>query len=192
MPTDDLTDNEILFDDAENGGDILDAILTGSSFTEKVLESSSYLGVGAPMPGGIEPTEQQPLNRATMECLRGPCQHYWHICARFPSPGKEVRISALHTCTAGPQETNLGGRNVYFCGAWWPGFLSFVPESIRNLVRKPLRKAYEKILRKAGYDFSWKTFDDDIFFADRPIFRSDSGVGGKTPTRAKPVLKEAP
>jgi hypothetical protein len=143
-------------------------------------------GGGSPnMPLPQEPTYAQPVSRATMVCLRGPCVHYWALTARLVAPGRDVvRLKRIRTCTrSDAEETNLGGQNVYHCTEWWPKWASFVPESMRESLRPALQKAYDKYLVKAGYDLSWKTWPDWLFESDSKQFRKHQAIGAPRPDR---------
>jgi hypothetical protein len=126
----------------------------------------------------IEPPDSQPVNQATMVCLRGPCMHYWTLTHRFYSLNKTIRPSVIRQCNyfVG-EETQLGEQNVYSCGAWWPAWLAFVPESARPALRPHLVRLWEWFLAKRGYDFEWRWWDADAFESDRKGEREHSGAG---------------
>lgn len=132
-----------------------------------------------------EPTYAQPVSRATMVCLRGPCVHYWALTARLPAPGRDIiRLTRFRMCNCSPvEETNLGGQNIYHCTAWWPLWLEWVPRSLRNVLRPKLIAIYEKVLPKMGYDLAWKTWPDWLFESDHPKFRAHQGLGAPRPDR---------
>lgn len=49
------------------------------------------------------PVKPQPVNQATMMCLRGPCVHLWRLILRFESAVKDVMTERCWTCLASPQ-----------------------------------------------------------------------------------------
>jgi len=81
-----------------------------------------------PVAGGLpgacqqpEVPEPQPINQATMECLRGPCVHYWAIISRYETTVDGVRAKCTRTCIAsGYADTPLNDANIYACDKWWP------------------------------------------------------------------------
>lgn len=148
-------------------------------------EGGSRVATPADMPVVHEPSYAQPVSRATMCCLRGPCIHYWALTARLSAPGRDtIRLKRIRVCTASPsEETNLGGQNIYHCTLWWPKWAEWVPESMRDALRPVLSKGYEKYLKHAGYDLSWKTWPDWFFESDHPKFRAHQAVGAPRPDR---------
>lgn len=138
--------------------------------------------------------EQQPVNQATMMCLRGPCVHFWRLVLRFPSAVKAVMTERNWTCIASPsEEFELNEKLVYFCDRWWPraplrndaganvdGFITHnydMPEHQRPLHRADLHAAWEEGLRQLGYDFSWRDFDPTANPDDSPEQRGRSAPG---------------
>jgi len=174
-------DNDIaeLLDGSFDAGDedLEDKFL--SDREEEKLEDGATPDAGAGPFHVVDPIKPQPLNRATHECLRGPCIHYWNLVARYVTTGDEMRIKQLTQCNCHQEATLLTGQNIYVCGQWWPSWMDWVPASIRGVLRPRLRAAYRHVLEKLGYDFSWRKFPDDVFHADRKEFRGDSGIGGK-------------
>lgn len=172
---DDLLDNaENEFPEAEEGVQDLD-------LDERLFADEGGLGEGpdeAPLMGNPEPYQAQPVNRATMVCLRGPCIHYWQLVARYITVGADMHLKAIRQCNCHTEETALSGQNIFHCNQWWPGWLSFVPVSMRPAMRPSLVKFYDKWLRARKYDFKWKTWSDDIFESDRLGMRENSGIGG--------------
>jgi hypothetical protein len=151
-----------------------DKLLSGDDLDDRVDS-----GPDVPPTGPLEPVYAQPVNRATMVCLRGPCIHHWSLVARYVAAGKDqIHIKSVRQCNCHSEETALGGQNIYFCSMWWPQFLSWVPESARGSLRPKLYDIYRFVLERIGYDFSWKTWADDVFTSDRPEQRGDSGPGG--------------
>lgn len=161
-------------------GTDLDDILEAGSGTEEGGDS------GTPMfPKIQEPTYAQPVSRATMQCLRGPCVYYWALTGRLVAPGRDViRLKRIRVCVRSPsEETNLGGQNIYHCTQWWPHWLSFVPETMRSALRPALQKAYDTYLARAGYDLGWKTWPDWLFESDHKEFRKHQAIGAPRPDR---------
>lgn len=111
------------------------------------------------------PTFDHPLCKATMFCMRGPCQYYWTMISRQKAPGDHIRIKHSQACLA-DMSMDLNDQNIYLCDNWWPAPLSFVPDSIRPILRKFLSESYERYLKLKRYDFSWKTWEDDTFTID--------------------------
>lgn len=126
-----------------------------------------------------EPTYAQPVNRATMVCLRGPCVHHWAMMARYVGPGEDIHLKKIRQCNCHTEETGLSGQNIYDCSQWWPVWLAWVPVSLRGALRPKLNEFYEAWLRRSGYDFAWKKWPDDLFESDRPDLRDKAGLGGK-------------
>lgn len=127
----------------------------------------------------------QPLNCATMECLRGPCIWWWEAVSRMRGPGERLMHKHVSSCLLG-EEMPLGGQNVYQCSGWWPVWGEWIPKSLRAIVRPRLRMFVEKILRRKGYDFSWRPYDDmlaKLFHSDEKEHRGKSGIGGSRPMR---------
>jgi hypothetical protein len=179
---------DLLEDDVEGAGDALEDKAFSDDLTERVLDGASVEGEGGgltapgmPPPLYTEPTYAQPVNQATMECLRGPCIHHWTLVGRFVSPGKDVEdyhVKNIMQCNCHTEETSLNGQNIYHCTKWWPGWLAWVPESAQGILRPRLRAAFEFALKAMKYDFSWRFWPDDFFRSDRPSLRGDSGIGG--------------
>ena len=160
-------------------GGSLDQGADGDELLERFLQGAhDSAGSSAPLPGvKVEPAQPQPVNQATMCCLRGPCMYLWQILARFGTLDDEIRPSRLRTCMRHYDETPLADQNVYACDQWWPAPLQFVPESLRSTLREPLRQTWELVLQARGYDFSWRWFRTDQFETDRPEERGRSGLG---------------
>lgn len=187
-----------LVDEAVGEDDVLEDKLlgdVGGDLTEKIVEAAA---AEANSPGGsyfspmiVEESYTQPVSRATMVCLRGPCQHHWALTARFAAPGKVIRVKRVRSCTCFlGEETNLGGQNVYHCDRWWPQTHAWMPESLRPVLRGVLAKIYEAWLKVLGYDLSWKTWPDWIFESDHRKFRKHQNVGAPRPDRRDFDLKE--
>lgn len=166
----------------EESEDYEDLELEDKLFSDD-LDDKSDAGPDAapPMPRGMrDHVYSQPVNRATMYCIRGPCVHFWALTARYTTVGKEIYLKRIRQCNCHYEETALGGQNIYHCSMWWPIWASFVPESFRGALRPRLDGMYRFVLEHIlKYDFSWKTWRDDVFESDREEFRGDSGVGGK-------------
>lgn len=124
-----------------------------------------------------EPPPPLPVNMATMECMRGPCMHYWTITSRFDAQSDRINLGRTRQCNAHAEPLPLAEENVFHCGLWWPSTMSWVPESLRPVIRPRLRWLWEKVLRAKGYSFAWKWWTDDIFEADRPEQRSQTRLG---------------
>jgi len=133
--------------------------------------------------GYTEPMMTLPPCKATMECLRGPCQYYWHLTSRMAAPGRDdldIRVKNNEQCNLHQEPTKLGSQNIFYCTRWWPSQLAFVPESLRPMARPTLRRFMEKRLQRAGYDFKWHVWPHDIFHAqDWPQFRGSISLDGK-------------
>lgn len=149
----------------------------------------------------------QPINQATMMCLRGPCVHLWRLVLRYPSAVKDVMTERSLTCLASPsEEFELNEKLVYYCDRWWPRAplrddkgrsvvgltqkkkrlrrtdakpvdVLDVPVEERGSLRPKLHEAWEAGLRKLGYDFSWRDFDPTANPDDSPEQRGHSGPG---------------
>jgi hypothetical protein len=145
----------------------------GSTLTSRLLEDAGDAGLRTDFPG-IEPAKTLPVNKATMECLRGPCKHYWVMTSRADMQSDRINLQRMRQCNCFVgEETNLTEQNVFDCGQWWPATLAFIPESLRPMLRPKLRAAWDAYLKHKGYDFSWKHWTDDIFEkSDRPEERS--------------------
>jgi hypothetical protein len=148
---------------------------------EKLLGDALDSPVGGPpIPQRQQIPQAQPVNQATMCCVRGPCQYYWRLLARYVDPSEdEIHVACHRTCTAGIDEMGLADQNIYDCDYWWPSQLAFVPQSMRVLVRHRLRDLWETVLRKRGWDFSWRKFSLELMESenDKPERRSWGGVG---------------
>lgn len=141
-----------------------------------------------------QPTYDHPLSKATMVCMRGPCQHYWSLVTRFKAPGETISKKHSQACIPDP-EMDLNEQNVYSCSNWWPAPLSWFPESLRSFFRPALVRLYEKYLIARGYDMSWKDWDDDIFaLGDDPEIRKDLKLGARRKDDGEParVIPDAP
>lgn len=67
---------------------------------------------------------------ANFICLRGPCQHYWHLVTMAQEGNPEATWAHLgieaprqhhHTCLINPgAETDFGDDNAYECSKWDP------------------------------------------------------------------------
>lgn len=111
------------------------------------------------------------VNQATMCCSRGPCVHLWALTARSAAQirgSKRINITRVRQCNAHYEPTELSEANIYECGLWWPAPLSFVPESLRSMLRPHLHRTWNAQLKLRGYDFSWKWWDDNVFEKDKP------------------------
>jgi hypothetical protein len=109
-----------------------------------------------------EPDYDHPLCKATMVCMRGPCQNYWTMITRLDSPGTRISPKHSQACLDDP-EMDLNEQNVYACSHWWPEPLRWIPQSTRSLIRPTLVRVYESCLVAFGYDMSWKKWKDDTF-----------------------------
>lgn len=180
---DDGEDQHVGVDEAEDGFTSMllddgDDVFDGS-LDDEVIGDDSQIGQTMPgAPGPVEPYLVQPMNRATMCCLRGPCIHWWSIVSRQPSDGERVRIRHNYQCTCSGDETPLNGANVYFCSRWWPAELNWVPRSLRGQLRPYVQRVYEVVLKHLGYDFAWRHFDDQVFLSEGKDMRGNSGPGG--------------
>jgi len=154
------------------------------------------------------PVLPQPVNQATMVCLRGPCVHLWRLLLRFDSSVKDVMTERCWTCLASPsKEFDLNDRHVYFCDRWWPRaslhdddgkvLIKVHPIAARGHrltrrraeTRPELHHAWERALVKLGYDFSWRDFDAEALGVDDNLHqRKFNAPGGLEAAReaAKP------
>lgn len=171
-----------LLDDRDDDSEAeLEALLGDDPLIENILDAAGD-GVALPAPGYVEPLMDFPPNRATLECLRGPCQYHWHITSRMASPGRDdldIRVASNRHCTCS-EGIVLNGKNVFRCTRWWPAQLSFVPLSLRAALRPALRRFVEKRLAREGYDLSWRVWPDDVFeLTDRPEYRDAASLSGE-------------
>ena len=131
---------------------------------------------GEPMFGGVsaEP-KYQPSNKATHECLRGPCRHFWKLMTRFGDMdiGDKIQVNNMAQCNAHFEAMDLAEENIYHCNLWWPASLMWMPLSLQAVLRPRLRRAWVWWLKAIGYDFSWKHWADDVFEADNKDQRGD-------------------
>lgn len=160
-------------DDELDVGDVQEArgAELGSLGTEALIDrflgKEDTIDVGGPVQDG-SPVFQK-CNKATMECLRGPCRHLWQLTVRLNANVDKIRVARVRQCNANPTDpTDLTDQNVYHCDQWWPQPLSWVPIWLQSLARPKLRAAWEKLLKKAGYSFAWRTWKDGAFEADQP------------------------
>lgn len=116
-------------------------------------------------PPPIEPVYDHPLCKATMVCMRGPCQYYWTMITRLKAGGTRLFKKHSQACLA-DMNMDLNEENTYACSNWWPEFLFWVPQSFRSILRPSLVKGYENYLKLCGYDFSWKTWKDTTYEVD--------------------------
>lgn len=150
------------------------------SLEEKFIGDSDNVNPSLDFSGKVVPEPKyQPVNKATHECLRGPCVHYWWLTTRIGDAdiGDEIQINQITQCNAHAEATELGEENIYHCSMWWPGYFSFVPLSLQSFLRPKLRKVWEWWLKKIGYDFSWKNWPDDIFQYDIKELRGNCSPG---------------
>lgn len=179
MADDDITD---LIDEELGAEDLEDKIFGASDPEEKMVDGGV---VGGPLINFTEPTFAMPVSRATQVCLRGPCCHYWALTCRYVSPGDEMHLGRARTCIRHAQETELKGTNIFHCTQWWPAWLGFVPDWLRNWMRPALVKYYERYLVRAGYDMSWKFWPDWVFESDEQEWRKHQGIGEPRPELRK-------
>ena len=160
---------------------------------DKILGHEDSIQAGPPMGHVVQP-KFQPVNQATMECHRGPCQHFWAVTARNGDYeiGDEIQLKRMRQCNCHAEPLELAEECIYQCGLWWPTFLAWVPESVRPLLRPKLRAAWEWWLRRIGYDFSWRTWHDDIFEADSPERRGNAKPGAPSGAGWRGVNPRAP
>lgn len=116
----------------------------------------------------VQPVEEvydHPLCKATMVCMRGPCQYYWTMITRLKAGGTKVFKKHSQACLD-DMNMDLNEENIYACSHWWPQPLSCIPNPIRPSLRPYLVKLFEIYLKLCGYDFSWKTWKDNTFEVD--------------------------
>lgn len=161
-----------------------------AQLVDRIVGDGNEVQVPSPheaIAGGYRSVAEPPVvavNRATMECLRGPCRHYWTVTARFHSQSDRINISRARQCNCHVEAMDLTEQNVFECDQWWPATLAFVPESLRPVLRPRLRKLWERWLKREGYDFSWRWWSDDVFEGDREEHRGhavgkDAGPGSR-------------
>lgn len=133
----------------------------------------------------VEPPPPLAVNQATMECTRGPCLNYWCIISRFDAQGDRIFLGRTRQCNAHAEPLPLAEENVFHCGLWWPTVMSWVPVSLRPVLRPRLRALWDWWLKRRGYNFDWKWWQNDVFEADRPEQRGAVALG------ALPGVKDA-
>lgn len=124
-----------------------------------------------------EPPPPLPVCKATMECQRGPCRYYWTITSRFEAQSDRINLGRTRQCNAHFEPLPLAEENIFHCNMWWPASWSWVPETLRPALRPRMRALWEWWLRRQGYNFAWKWWEDDIFEADRPEQRAQVKLG---------------
>lgn len=134
--------------------------------TDRITGKEDYLPAAPAMYGLPEPPVLLPVNKATMECARGPCIHFWAMTAKMDSQSDKIDIGRAYQCNCHNEATELAEQNIFHCNQWWPLVLAWLPESVRGVMRPRLRKLWESFLRWQGYDFEWRTWTDDVFEAD--------------------------
>lgn len=153
-------------DDAGSPTGLLDKVL-GEEDTFAAASPQNIVAAGrTKLSGEIKPLA---VNQATMCCHRGPCMHLWALTTRAEAQIRgwdKIQISRLRQCNAHYEPTNLTEANVFECGLWWPAQLSFVPVSLRAVLRPRLHRLWDRYLRAVGYDFTWKHWKDDVFEKD--------------------------
>jgi len=177
---DDVKDLRTLDDPASTLGGEFDAEQAQVDLTDRFLgEDVDAIG-GPPSAKPLHMPRAQPVNQATMVCLRGPCCYLWCMTTRFGmDTGDEVRVQRHRVCIRHQEEVQLADQNVYVCEQWWPAWLSFVPEFLRAPMRPHLRAAWEKHLERGGYNFKdWRWFHLDSFDWDAADRRGYSAPGG--------------
>ncbi len=113
--------------------------------------------------GNPEP-DTLPYNKATMECERGPCIHMWNwMQQNYAIRGDLIQIQHTAGCLRHQEMQSLADDRVFNCNQWFPEYLSFIPVSLRSLLRPSLKKLYREILELFGYDFSWQWFPLNFF-----------------------------
>lgn len=171
---------DLLDDSDERADEELDAFLGDDPLTEDILDAASDASPPTTV-GYVEPLMDMPPNKATLECLRGPCAYHWHLTSRMPAPGRDdldIRVASNRHCTYG-EGIVLNSKNVFRCTRWWPSALNFVPEFMRDALRPKLRAFVEARLRREGYDMSWRVWPDDVWeLTDRPEYRDAAGLAG--------------
>ena len=150
-----------------------------ANILDKMLGDEDTVQGGMPGMGRTPEPQYQPVNKATMECLRGPCRHLWTLTSRLGDTniGDEIQLKRVRQCNCHYEPTELGEEQIYQCDHWWPGTLLWVPESLRYALRARLRALWERYLKHIGYDFSWRTWPDDVFEADDPDRRKNAKPG---------------
>jgi hypothetical protein len=164
---------------------------------DKIVGKEDHLATAPAMYGVPMPPVLLPVNKATMECARGPCMHFWAMTAKMDSQSDKIDIGRAYQCNCHSEATELAEQNIFHCNQWWPLTLAWLPESVRGLLRPRLRWLWEHALKWRGYDFSWRTWTDDVFEADADDKRELSTFWRwfKTPgtpgRKTKPTLQRA-
>jgi hypothetical protein len=165
--------SRVFFDHGSQGSPLGDRI-TGDGDTISAAPLAQIMAEGIP-----GQNELQPVNQATMECLRGPCKHLWCITSRFESGLDRINIARTRQCNCHQESVPLNDENIYHCDQWWPSPFEWVPLSLRAVMRPKLRLAWEWVLKRRGYDFTWKHWQDDVFEAEDSERRKSVGVNKK-------------
>jgi len=116
----------------------------------------------------VQPPPTQALDPTSMECLRGPCKHYWTLAHRYDAQGERFFMKRSVQCNCHVEAMDLEEQNIYRCGQWWPGWLDWIPDSLRYVMRPRLRQLWEYILKRQGWDFSWRIWAEDDLEAPGP------------------------
>lgn len=150
-----------------------------TGLVDKILGGEDTVPGGMPTMGRLPVPKYQPVNKATMECLRGPCRHLWTLTARQGdfNIGDDIQLKRIRQCNCHYEPTELAEENIFECSEWWPSTLQWVPISLRSVLRPRLRQMWERWLKHDGYDFSWRTWPDDIFEADDAERRKNAKPG---------------
>lgn len=135
------------------------------NLADKMLGDDDSVPGGFGFGGAVAEPEYQPINEATHECLRGPCRHLWKMTARMGDAniGDKIQLKYITQCNAHYEATDLAEENIYHCSLWWPASFAWVPLSFQAVLRPRLRRLWVWWLKRAGHDFSWKHWPDDIF-----------------------------
>lgn len=146
-----------------------------------------------PVPDSVEHSEIQPATQATMECMRGPCQHHWRMVMRMDAQSEVMTIQRVQYCSFHVELMNLADSNAYECDQWWPALLMWVPDSIRPMLRPAMRDIWDRWLKARGESFAWRWWPrnvwslspDEVFelreeamHALRAARKGDNGHGG--------------
>jgi len=164
------------------------------SLDDKLLGDEDHVPSQVSFDGKVvaEP-KYQPINKATHECLRGPCEHFWKLIVRIgdANVGDQIQIGNISQCNKHCEATELKEQNIYHCNMWWPSFLSWIPLSLQSILRPRLRAIWNLWLKRIGYDFSWKNWPDDIFEHDAKELRGNSSPGAPSNVERRGKIKKS-
>ena len=68
--------------------------------------------------GQVEPPPSMACTKATMECLRGPCIHWWGMLTRVEAQAPVVSIQRTQCCARHVRLMSLQDENIFGCNDW--------------------------------------------------------------------------